>query len=238
MTAHLISDLHLDPRRPGLRDIFLRYLRDQAPNAQRLFILGDLFEFWAGDDVGCAAYSTELSALSQLAASGVEIRFIAGNRDFLCGRRFAQQAGLRALTEPFIWPLPDGRRAVLMHGDTLCTDDADYQRFRRVVRNRAVQAAFLALPRRLRGRIAQGLRDRASRAGGPKNSMIMDVNESTVAQTFSRHRVDVLIHGHTHKPATHHYANGLERWVLADWSEDRGEVLRVDAQGLHRLALA
>lgn len=238
MRVHLISDLHLEPGQHDLNAVFRRYLAGPAREAETLYILGDLFEVWAGDRVSASDYAADIDALAGLAAAGTAIRFIPGNRDFLCGRQFAAAAGLTLAAEPEPLTLPDGRRALLLHGDTLCTDDRGYQRFRRVVRHPGVQRVYFALPLAWRRQLARRLRAGASRRTGHKPPAIMDVNEQAVGACFERHGVDCLIHGHTHRPATHRYAGDRERWVLADWRAGRGEALVADARGLSRLALS
>ena len=237
MEVHFISDLHLDPAQPELGEIFLRYLEQRAPAARQLYILGDLFEVWAGDDVSADLYPRELSALQALAQGGTAIGFIAGNRDFLCGPEFCRRSGASLVQEPLIIRLPDKSRAVLLHGDVLCTDDRSYQLFRRLVRNRLVQAAYFRLPRRWRARLVRRIRSDASRVTQSKKPLIMDVNRDAVDRCFEAHDVECIIHGHTHRPATHECGAGRERIVLADWSVERGEVLIADAAGLRRETL-
>ncbi len=238
MSFHFISDLHLHPERPGLSEIFLRYLAGPARDAQRLYILGDLFEVWAGDEVSLPDYATEIAALNAVRQSGTAIYFIAGNRDFLCGQRFAQASGCEILREPQSIELPDGRTALLLHGDRLCTDDHAYQRFRRWVRNPLVQRAYFALPSAVRRRLVTAIRGKASRTVSTKPLEIMDVNETSVAQLFAQTGVALMIHGHTHRPQDHNYKTGQQRMVLADWSQETGEVLIVDSGKTRRQTLS
>ena len=237
MIVHLLSDLHLDPEQPAISAIFQRYLAGPARDADQVYILGDLFELWAGDDVSSQDHFTDISAIRQLTDSGTQVIFIAGNRDFLCGRRFARAAGVRRRQEPLRLALPDGRHALLLHGDRLCSDDIAYQRFRRIVRNPLIQGLYFSLPAAARRGIARRLRSRTGRAIADKPAQIMDVNEATVADTFRRHECRLIIHGHTHRPQTHRYADGRERWVLADWHPDAGEVLVAAPGGLSRMTL-
>ncbi len=231
MALHFIADLHLDPDQPEITRRFVAYLEGPARDAQALYILGDLFEVWADDDVSLPRYPEAISALRALSDSGVPIHFLHGNRDFLCGVRFARAAGLTLLDEPH----RTAPSLLLMHGDALCTDDAGYQRFRRIVRWRWLQAVFRALPGRLKLRIARAIRGQTRRMTRLKPEDILDVNETAVSELMGQHpECRLLIHGHTHRPADH--ALGKDRWrlVLADWSPESGEYLSLDGSSWQR----
>jgi UDP-2,3-diacylglucosamine hydrolase len=233
MTTLFISDLHLDPERPAITELFGRFLGEEARGADALYILGDLFEAWVGDDDPSEAGAFVADRLSALAKSGVPVSFIRGNRDFLVGEAYARRAGMRVLPDPAVVVL-HGKPVLLMHGDLLCTDDVAYQQFRAQTRDPDWQARFLAQP--LAARIAFAAQARAAskahqsglQAKGTMES-ITDVAPATVAATFSRYGIDTLIHGHTHRPAVHEGEGGT-RIVLGDWYE-QGSVLRVDAKG-------
>lgn len=211
-----ISDCHLDAERPEVTAALTRFLRQRALNASRLYILGDLFEVWLGDDDPAAAAQPVVEALQAL-TDKMPVYFIAGNRDFLLGQDFAAGAGLTLLDEPQRLQLGT-RQVLLVHGDTLCTDDHDYQQFRAMVRSEAWQAEFLAQPLLERQRIAAGLRNDSVEAMSQKSLEIMDVNAQAVADCFRQYQVDTIIHGHTHRPAVHHYDDSLVRYVLGDWN--------------------
>ncbi|HEY4555542.1 MAG TPA: UDP-2,3-diacylglucosamine diphosphatase [Lysobacter sp.] len=238
MTTLFISDLHLDETRPQVTDAFVRFAGADARGAEALYILGDLFEAWVGDDDPSPVGRAVADALQGLAASGVPVHFMRGNRDFLVGDAFARRAGMRILPDPAV-VLVDGAPVLLMHGDTLCTGDTAYQAFRTQTRDPAWQAAFLAQP--LQGRLAFAAQARAaSRAhqSGLQDRMetLTDVAPDAVARTFERYGIDTLVHGHTHRPAVHELAIGARRCrriVLGDWY-DQGSVLCV-ADGAWRL---
>lgn len=228
-----ISDLHLGPGLPEATATLLRFLRETAPGADALYVLGDLFEYWIGDDALTQPFEHEVAAAFRaLADSGVPVYFMHGNRDFLIGRRFARESGMAILHDPTLIDLY-GTPTLLMHGDTLCTDDVEYQKFRARTRNPAMQWLFLALPLALRKRIALKLRGRSRRAKQAKDMAIMDVTPVTVEAALRDHGYPRLIHGHTHRPARHeHTVDGrtCERQVLADWYE-QGSYLSCDATG-------
>jgi len=210
-----ISDCHLDPRRPEISASLIKFLQVRASTARRLYILGDLFEVWLGDDDPAEAHQAVIDALHDLAAS-CEIFFIAGNRDFLLGEDFAARAGITLLEEPHILQL-EHSRVVLLHGDTLCTDDHDYQKFRAMVRDPAWISVMLAKSLTERQQLAARLRDDSKAAMKQKTSEIMDANEAAVGECFRASDADVIIHGHTHRPALHRYDANLRRIVLGDW---------------------
>ncbi len=221
----LVSDLHLSPEHPALTALFLHWLRARAGAAAALYILGDLFDAWIGDDDD--TYREVEAALAALTAGGTRCLLMRGNRDFLLGRRFAQRTGCTLLADPTRTMLA-GEPVLLMHGDLLCTDDIPYRRFRRRVRNPVVQWLFLRQPLEKRRRIAADYRRRSAAAMAEKTAAIMDVNTAAVARRMRRHQSQRLIHGHTHRPADHRLLlDGVPAWrhVLADWSTDGGEAL-------------
>lgn len=238
----LLSDLHLPSGPSPYREVFRAFLRGPARDASALYILGDLFDAWIGDDIGVADFAPECAALRSVAVAGVPVYFMRGNRDFLVDARFAHASGVILLDDPAVALLPDGP-ALLTHGDLLCTDDKTYQRFRRVMHNPALQWIFLHLPIRLRRFIAAHLRA-ASRSRNARARTIPaplgDVNEAAVRTCLVAHAQTRLIHGHTHRPGDHVLA--LEggtgrRCVLADWRPERMEYLACDVRGWQRIQL-
>ena len=239
MTTLFISDLHLDPSRPAITELFLAFLRDEAMQADALYILGDLFEAWIGDDTPSPAADAVAVALHAVVDAGVPVYFIRGNRDFLVGNDYARRAGFRILPDPSVIDLY-GRPVLLQHGDLLCTDDIPYQQFRAQTRDPVFQAQFLSQPLEARIAFAQKARD-ASQARQSEMKQgdratfetVTDVAHDEVTATFVRHGVDTMIHGHTHRPAIHAVQVGdrpCTRIVLGDWYE-QGSVLRVDRDG-------
>jgi UDP-2,3-diacylglucosamine hydrolase len=239
MATLFVSDLHLDPARPGITRLFGDFLDGDARRADALYILGDLFEAWVGDDDPSATGAFVAGRLAALAAAGVPVHFMHGNRDFLVGGAYAERAGMALRDDPSVVDLY-GRRALLMHGDTLCTDDVAYQQFRAQTRDPAWQAQFLAQP--LEARLAFARQARAAsqaHQGGLRDAgtmaSITDVAPGAVDAAFRMHDVDLLIHGHPHRPAVHAVdvdGRARTRVVLGDWYE-QGSVLRVDAHGVH-----
>lgn len=227
MTTLFVSDLHLHASRPAVTDCFLRFLGDTARQAKALYILGDLFESWIGDDVPGHTGLRVSAALRGLADHGIPCSFMHGNRDFLISRDFAARSGLALLPDEAVIDLY-GERVLLMHGDTLCTDDHAYQRYRKIVHWPPVQALYLALPVKARNHIEGQLRSRSSEAYGSKPAMLMDVNQQAVTGAMERHGVSLLVHGHTHRPAIHRFEiaghKAATRIVLGDWYE-QGSVL-------------
>ena len=240
MTTLFISDLHLDAARPAITELFGQFLQRQARSADALYILGDLFEAWVGDDDPSEVGTQVAAGLRQVADAGVPVYFIRGNRDFLVGRDYAARAGFRILSDPAVVMLY-GKPTLLMHGDLLCTDDAAYQAFRTQTRAPAWQAQFLSQP--LAARLAFAAQARAAsqaHQSGMKKSdsahfeTVTDVSPSTVESSFTRFGIDTLIHGHTHRPKMHAlrvHGRDCQRIVLGDWYQ-QGSVLRVDANGM------
>jgi len=226
-----VSDLHLCPTRPAINRIFFDFLRVPAAQAEALYILGDLFEYWAGDDDDDPFNASVLTALRGLAASGVGLYLMHGNRDFLIGSRFSAACRARLLPDPTRVNLY-GMPTLLMHGDTLCTDDLEYQTFRLQVRDPEFQREFLAQPLAERKQRIETMRAKSEATKKIKPEAIMDVTAAVEAQLRS-YGYPRLIHGHTHRPAMHqHNVDGrcCERWVLADWYAG-GSYLHCDAQG-------
>ena len=197
-----ISDCHLDARKPEVSANLLNFIDHRAQSARFLYILGDLFEVWLGDDDPAPAYREVIASLSHLSKT-TDIYFLAGNRDFLLGNELAQRAGFKILTEPVMLNLA-GQSISLLHGDILCTDDLDYQAFRLKVRNPEWQAEFLQKPLLERQQIATGLRADSIAATLEKTDHITDTNADAVNAYFDQHDVEVVIHGHTHRPCVHH----------------------------------
>lgn len=224
-----ISDLHLAPERPEIIRLFVRFCEQIADNCETLYILGDFVEYWLGDDDTAAGLQPAFEALRTLADSGCTIHFMHGNRDFLIGEKLAQRCGFDLLPDPALISL-DNETVLLMHGDTLCSDDHDYMRFRNMVRNEAFQQDFLAKPLSEREQIAKSLRETSKQASAQKNPEIMDVNQQAVENIMRQHTVRLLVHGHTHRPAIHELViDGLpcKRIVLGDWY-DSGSYLVLD----------
>lgn len=234
-----ISDLHLTPERPETVALFIGFLSGRARGAGHLYILGDLFDAWIGDDDDRPPYPEIRAALRKLTHHGTLCRLLHGNRDFLIGRAFARDTGCALLREPSVIRIGD-ERVLLMHGDRLCTDDRAYQRFRRRVRNPLVQGLFLMRPLAKRRGQAAAYRRRSGSANAAKSATIMDVNQAAVQRAMRRHRATRLIHGHTHRPADHVLeldGRRVVRSVLAEWQPNRGEVLVRDASGWRREAI-
>lgn len=229
MTTYFISDLHLDDERPLITALLLEFLEGPARAAAALYILGDLFESWIGDDDDAELAQSVQAGLARLTASGVPVYFIAGNRDFLVGEGFAANTGVTLLADPTLIRV-DERAYLVMHGDTLCTDDTAYQQFRRQVRDPAWQQQFLSQPLQQRRAFARHAREQSRLHTGSAQAEIMDVTDAAVAAVMREHGVYRLIHGHTHRPATHYFGvddEPAERIVLGDWYE-QGSVLRIE----------
>ena len=228
MSVLFISDLHLAPERPAVTRAFLSFLRDQAPEVEALYILGDLFEAWVGDDDPTELAAQVQASLGQLSQSGVKLYIQHGNRDFLIGRRFIQRCGAELLDEEHLVQ-HQGQTALVMHGDSLCTDDVDYQRFRRKARNPIYKWCLSHLPLKRRQKLASDWRAKSMSANSNKATAIMDVNSDAVDAVMVKHQVEVLIHGHTHRPDQHQVSHG-QRIVLGDW-HDLGWVISMSVSG-------
>ena len=239
MSALVVSDLHLDASQPQIAAQFERFLATDARHARTLYVLGDLFEAWIGDDDPEPHKRGVIQALAATAASGVDLWFMHGNRDFLLGPDFCRAAGGRLLVDPTIVEL-HGRRVLLTHGDALCTDDEPYQKLRALVRDPRWQAQFLALSVAQRQALAAQARAGSRAHTGAQQPMLMDVNPAAVAAIFREAEVDTLVHGHTHRPGVYaHEVDGTARTriVTGDWHA-QGSVLHWDVAGLSLEALA
>ena len=242
-----ISDLHLSEAIPKTVAAFEHFIEVTASEAESVFILGDLFEFWIGDDIldapetdARASFARRMTRqMHTLSERGIGLYVMHGNRDFLLGRRFMKDAGARPLPDPFLINA-FGKRIMLAHGDGLCTADRAYQYFRRVARNALAQRLFLALPLNTRLAIGQRMRTKSEGARKMGVSAKYDVTRKAVSELFVSSRTHTLIHGHTHRPAMHREVEGV-RWVLPDWELDvdppRGGYLRLDEEGLKALPL-
>jgi UDP-2,3-diacylglucosamine hydrolase len=232
LTTLFISDLHLEGARPEIGAQFLAFLQQEALRAEALYILGDLFEYWIGDDDPNPHYAEMKNAIRSVSDSGVPVFFMHGNRDFLIGERFAAEANVRLLRDPHRVELY-GEDVLLSHGDALCTDDLKYQEVRAVTRNPAWQAMMLKKPLEERQAIARQARADSMAHGGSIDPQISDVNQDAVEQLLKTHGVRTLLHGHTHRPAVHRFqldGGPATRIVLGDWYE-QGSVVRWDAAG-------
>jgi len=221
-----ISDLHLDRERPEIIKLFVDFLKNEATEAEALYILGDLFEYWVGDDQPLPGLENCLAALQSLTENNIPVYFIHGNRDFLIGKRFADKTGITLLPESKVIDLY-GTPTLILHGDTLCTDDVDYQKMRQMLRDLKWQEQFLSLPIETRIKEALKLREKSQQATEAKEEMIMDVNQTTVVSIMQENDVLQMIHGHTHRPAVHDLeidGEEAKRIVLGDWYH-QGSVL-------------
>lgn len=235
-----ISDLHLCADRPHITDAFIAFLQRTAAKAKALYILGDLFEYWAGDDaIDDAFHQRIIGAFRTLADSGVQIYLMHGNRDFLIAENFCQAAKTRLIQDPTLIEL-HGRKLLLSHGDDLCTDDVTYQQFRAKVRDKQWQTQFLSQPLQTRKKQIADIRARSEQEKNRKSQEIMDVNADAVIALVRKHQYpDLLIHGHTHRPNQHQMEideKTVIRWVLGDWYE-QGSYLICDQSGCKSLAL-
>ncbi len=227
-----IADLHLHPARPEIADLFRRFLAGRAAKSAALYILGDLFEAWLGDDDDDPFHDQTRQALAELSAAGVALYFMPGNRDFLIGEAFAETTGCRLLPDPHLIRL-HGEPTLLTHGDSLCTADLGYQAFRRQIREPSYVQAFLAKPLAERRAIAQAMRAQSREATGEKAEEIMDATPEAITTALRTHGARRLIHGHTHRPAIHRFElDGVPavRLVLGDWYR-QGSLLSCRAEG-------
>ena len=232
MAALFISDLHLSEERPAANERFIGFLEGKAREAEALYILGDFFEYWIGDDDLEAPFNAVIAGLLRgLTRHGVPLHVMHGNRDFLLGQDFCRATGAQLLPDPSVIEI-EGESTLLAHGDTLCTDDHDYQAWRRVARSQEWQREFLAKPRAERRRMILGLREKSRAVVQAKPADIMDVNDGAVVEALRAHGVRRLVHGHTHRAGRHEHAvdgRRCERWVLPDWY-GRGGYLEIAAR--------
>ncbi|WP_194435890.1 UDP-2,3-diacylglucosamine diphosphatase [Vibrio fluminensis] len=230
MTTLFISDLHLSPDTLEINACFERFMREEAIHADALFVLGDLFDFWIGDDDNCDFAKQIREEFKRLTDSGVPCFFTKGNRDFLVGKRFAKQTGVQLLGDETVIDLY-GRKAVILHGDTLCTEDVQYLAFRAKVNQPWLQWIFNRLPMAIKTPIVRKVQSGARDTKQSKSLSIMDVTQSEVERVMAEHNVDLMIHGHTHRPNIHNFNienKELTRIVLGDWYE-QGSILCFDA---------
>jgi len=234
--TYFIADLHLAQNRPDITACFLSFLENDAPKAQTLYILGDLFEYWIGDDDKNPFVIEVANALKAVSLLGTRIYFIHGNRDFLLGKRYAKACGMQLLPETDLIDLY-GKPVLIMHGDTLCTRDVAYQAFRKKSRSWWWQVIVKNLPLFIRKNIAENYRKKSASATALKSQAIMDVTETEVISELELHRSQLLIHGHTHRPNIHNIvANNIaaQRIVLGDWYE-QGSWLKVTPNSVELL---
>jgi UDP-2,3-diacylglucosamine hydrolase len=232
MSTLFISDLHLEAERPDIGEQFIEFLKTDAMEADDLYILGDLFEAWVGDDDPNAHYAKIKMAIRRVVDKGVPVYFMHGNRDFMIGRQFANETGVVILDDPYPITMY-GQKALLSHGDAMCTDDVQYQRVRVMTRNPDWQASMLAKPLKDRLLIAEEARRQSLEQTLNLSMSIMDVNQEEIKRVIAAHGVDVLLHGHTHRPGVHTVDLGnrrAKRIVLGDWYQ-QGSVLRWNLQG-------
>jgi UDP-2,3-diacylglucosamine hydrolase len=241
VTVLFISDLHLDGARPDITRQFLEFLDGEAASARRLYILGDLFEAWIGDDDPDTDKRRVIAGLKALTQRGLQCFVMHGNRDFMLGKRFCRDTGATLIDDGTVVDV-FGRKVLLMHGDTLCTDDHSYQRLRRIVRNPLVQLILRSMSLNQRERLAARMRAGSKahiEAADHASPYIMDVNGAAVVAAFRTHEVDCMIHGHTHRPAIHELkidGRTMTRIVLGDWYE-QGSVLRWNERGFELAGL-
>lgn len=232
MVTLFISDLHLSGERESISELFIQFLENRASKADALYILGDLFEVWPGDDMIQPDYEQSIAAMRQLADSGLPVFIMQGNRDFLMDKQFARISGATLIEDPTIIDLY-GTPTLLMHGDTLCTDDVDYQKFRLMVRDPKWKKDFFAKSDEERLAMTSKYRKISKTETARKAMEIMDVNQDAVEKAMLENNVQHLIHGHTHRPAVHDFKSenkNMQRIVLGDWFE-QGSVLVCDKQG-------
>jgi len=235
----LISDLHLEEERPDITRAFLHFLATRAAQAEALYILGDFFEVWIGDDAMTPFQESIAGALRALSERGVRIYLMHGNRDFMLGRTFCHKAGCKLLADPSVVQLC-GEPVLLMHGDSLCTRDEGYMRLRRLLRNPLSLFVLRNLPLATRRKLARKLRNESRTQTRMKASDIIDVTPELIPGVLAEHRVRTLIHGHTHRPATHDLevdGQPAKRIVLGDWDR-QGWALQVDENGYHQAPFA
>ena len=233
--AYFISDLHLQVSHPRTAEAFFAFLAERAVRAEQLYLLGDLFEYWAGDDDLISLFNQRVAqALRAVSDAGVAVFWIAGNRDFLVGDAFARACGLTLLAEPYVTTIA-GTTVTLVHGDAECTSDTAYMAFRKQVRDPAWQAQFIAMPLSQRKAIIAGLRDGSRDAHAGKSMAIMDVTPAAIDALHHQTGSNVIIHGHTHRPALH-IDGARRRYVLPDWECDeaphRGGWIAIGADGV------
>ncbi|WP_353242038.1 UDP-2,3-diacylglucosamine diphosphatase [Providencia sp.] len=233
MSTYIIADLHLSEDEPAITAGFINFIQQQAIHADNLYILGDFFNYWVGDDDNTPLHQRVANELKQLTAKGIPCYFIHGNRDFLIGKRYAKQCGMTILSQETLLDIYD-KRILILHGDTLCTDDMAYQNYRKKVHTPWIQRVFLTLPLFIRRRIAQKMRKNSQYASSMKAESIMDVNPQAVVDALQRHQAQWMIHGHTHRPAIHEVNIGGKmyfRGVLGAWHHE-GSAFVINEHGI------
>lgn len=239
MSILFISDLHLSGERENITELFIDFLDQRASKADALYILGDLFEVWPGDDMIQPDYKDSIIAMKQLADSGIPLFIMQGNRDFLMAEQFADVSGATLIEDPTVIDLY-GTPTLLMHGDTLCTDDVEYQKFRAMVRDPRWKADFISKPNEERLAMTTKYRKISKKETAKKTMNIMDVNQQAVEAEMLDKNIHQLIHGHTHRPAIHKFSinnQEMKRIVLGDWFE-QGSVLICDETSCQLEALS
>ena len=237
MNSHslIIADIHLHPDDSHpINQAFYQFLTIEAPKADALYILGDLFEMWVGDDIGLEQYSTVIERFAKLTQAGLPIYLLFGNRDFLMRHAFWQATGIQPIYEPHALTL-HGHQLLMLHGDGLCTDDTHYQRARKILRNPFITWLFLHLPKKTRLNIGNGMRNKSTTYNQNKAARIMDVNTKAVIKQLAQYpQVEHLVHGHTHRPGHHSLRvnhQPKQRWVLGDW-RPQSKIIKVSKKGL------
>jgi UDP-2,3-diacylglucosamine hydrolase len=219
MTTLFISDLHLSPENEALIKLTSEFLSTETKGIKSLYLLGDVFNTWLGDDIVPVEFEPLITQLQQLHQTGIKTYLMVGNRDFMMGKHFADRCGCELISDPTVINL-SGVRTLLIHGDSLCIDDVSYQRYRRKTRNKFLQWCFLHLPARYRQGISDKIKQKSREQKKSKSTMIMDVNQLEVSRIMREHNVQYLIHGHTHRPAIHTFTLANKpayRIVLGDW---------------------
>lgn len=238
MVTYFLSDTHLSPHQPDIYRKFVKYLKSIRHDADELYILGDLFDYWIGDDgIELLGHGQAVEALANLSADGTRISVMHGNRDFLIGQKFIDNIGATLIADPTTIEL-NGQPVLLMHGDSLCTDDVDHQRYRATVLSKKWQDGILALPLSERLNRALEMRNMSKQNKLEKSTQLMDVNQQSVIEAMEAHAVLILIHGHTHRPAIHNLVvsgRKATRYVLGDWGRGYDAVIRVDSNGSFNL---
>ena len=226
----IISDLHLTERHPATFELFTKFIKEQATQAESLYILGDLFDFWVGDDDLTSFNLKVIKLLQSLSQNCIPVFIMRGNRDFLIGSRFARTCGAKLLHDPHVLQL-DSKKLVLTHGDILCTDDRAYQRFRRVIQSKLMRLIAGILPLNWRRKIAIKLRQKTRKPGAEAN--YGDVNQTAVQAMLAKYNCKLMIHGHTHRFAEHNYENGAKRYVLGDWHPGTGSFIAIEGDEIN-----
>lgn len=235
MTTLFISDLHLSQSNPSLTKLACDFLDAQRDHVDEIYILGDIFNTWLGDDLVPDEFAEFVATLQAVTAQGIRLYLMVGNRDFMLGKAFADRVGASLLDDGYRLDIA-GHKALLMHGDSLCIDDVSYQRYRRVVRNGLLQRIFLTFPAAFRQRISDKIKQKSQQKKHTKTAMVMDVNQAEVVRVMREQNIELLIHGHTHRPAIHSLetqaGHKVHRVVLGDW-QDKVSYLLIDDRQLH-----